>query len=310
MKFLIYVIIAGNAVTSEPQAGPSSDNIIFKKPNTPRKKSYKTSIQSQNDTVEVHDKSTNYEEPTIQEISETTNDNVNNSPPQDPFPERKFPLSDSEYAELQSVETTTTTNNAIENQMDDFSDNTTNELLSLTSKIKAHTIATLIDLGLPSSESCSAKELDREKFTEKPQNQFELKPRVGRNWTDELDSEKFTEELKHNSQDYILMPTSETGNFEETIEELQKVKNTYHPKLKSQKEIIDLPDEQHQGEYLQEKNNRLTITQQENKSIEASPIFRSPRKSSRIISHQLNDSISNSQNVDQQSEKNEINNQR
>ena len=73
MKFLIYVIIAGNAITREPQAGPSSDNIIFKKPNTPRKKSYKTSIQSQNDTVEVHDKSTNYEEPTIQEISETTN---------------------------------------------------------------------------------------------------------------------------------------------------------------------------------------------------------------------------------------------
>ena len=239
MKFLIYVIIAGNAVTSEPQAGPSSDNIIFKKPNTPRKKSYKTSIQSQNDTVEVHDKSTNYEEPTIQEISETTNDNVNNSPPQDPFPERKFPLSDSEYAELQNVETTTT-NNPIENQTDDFSDDTTNELLSLTSKIKAHTIATLIDLGLPSSERCSADELD----SEKSQNQFKLNPRVGRNWTDELDSEKFTEELKPNSQDYILMPTSETGNFEETIEELQKVKNTNHPKLKSQKEIIDLPVKQ------------------------------------------------------------------
>jgi len=80
--------------------------------------------------------------------------------------------------------------------------------------------------------------------------------------------------------------------------------------LKSQKEIIDLPDEQHQGEYLQEKNNRLTITQQENKSIEASPIFRSPRKSSRIISRQLNDSISNSQNVEQQPEKNDINNQK
>ena len=300
--FICYFIIAGNAVTIEPQAGPSSDNKIFKKPNTPRKKSYKTSIQSQNDKAEVHDKSTNYEEPTIQEISETTNDNVNNSPPPDPFPERKFPLSDSEYAELQNVETTTT-NNPIENQTDDFSDNTTNELLSLTSKIKAHTIATLIDLGLPSSERCSADELD----SEKSQNQFKLNPRVGRNWTDELDSEKFTEELKHNSQDYNLMPTSETGNFEETIEELQKVKNTNHPKLKSQKEIIDLPDEQHQEEYLQE-NTKIT-TQQENKSIEASPIFRSPRKSSRIISRQLNDSISNSQNVDQQSEKNEINNQ-
>ena len=102
-KFLFYDIIAGNAVTSEPQAGPSSDNKIFKNPNTPRKKSYKTSIQSQNDKAEVHDKSTNYEEATIQEISETTNDNVNNSPPPDPFPERQFPLSDSEYTELISI---------------------------------------------------------------------------------------------------------------------------------------------------------------------------------------------------------------
>ena len=174
---LLFYVIAGNSV-SEPRAGPSglgisnpkgskNEDDIFKKPNTPRKKSSKVehkqstlpkeiittrknksknSIQGQNDVQvndcdagEEHDRSsdnfkflkskdpieksrnsrsddhespkkttsTENEEPTIQESSETDDANTSLSPP-DPFPERKFPLSDSEYAELQSVETLST----------------------------------------------------------------------------------------------------------------------------------------------------------------------------------------------------------
>ena len=174
---LLFYVIAGNSV-SEPRAGPSglgisnpkgskNEDDVFKKPNTPRKKSSKVehkqstlpkeiittrknksknSIQGQNDVQvndcdagEEHDRSsdnfkflkskdpieksrnsrsddhespkkttsTENEEPTIQESSETDDANTSLSPP-DPFPERKFPLSDSEYAELQSVETLST----------------------------------------------------------------------------------------------------------------------------------------------------------------------------------------------------------
>ena len=173
---LFFYVIAGNSV-SEPRAGPSglgisnpkgskNEDDVFKKPNTPRKKSSKVehkqstlpkeiittrknksknSIQGQNDVQvsdsdagEEHARSSNFkflkskdpieksrnsrsddhespkkttstenEEPTIQESSETDDANTSLSPP-DPFPERKFPLSDSEYAELQSVETLST----------------------------------------------------------------------------------------------------------------------------------------------------------------------------------------------------------
>ena len=190
----------------------------------------------------------------------------------------------------------------IENQTDDS--NTTNELLSLTSKIKAHTIATLIDLALPRerciedilktnisnnpeieiSAASSSLEMDSEKITEKLQEEPKNNPVKLKLQQKEKSNSPVKEQHLENEkvqQENNLMPL-ETDN-EETIEKPQETKNN-HLKLKSQNENRDFLGEQEEDL----ENNRT----QENKSIiEASPISRSPRKSPRI-SRQTADSIS------------------
>ena len=149
----------------------------------------------------------------------------------------------------------------IENQTDDS--NTTNELLSLTSKIKAHTIATLIDLALP-RERCiedilktnisnnpeieisaisSSLEMDSEKITEKLQEEPKNNPVKLKLQQKEKSNSPVKEHLENEKvqQENNLMPL-ETDN-EETIEKSQEAKNN-HLKLKSQNENRDFLGEQ------------------------------------------------------------------
>ena len=132
--------------------------------------------------------------------------------------------------------------------------------------------------------------MDSEKITENPKEEPKNNPvKLKLQQKEKSNSPVEKEHLENENvqQENNSLPL-ETDN-EETIEKPQDAKNN-HLKLKSQKENSDFPGEQEEDL----ENNR---TQDNNKSIiEASPIFRSPRKSPRI-SRQTADSIS--QNNDQ-----------